>query len=1332
MKKIALILAVLMILSVFPLTLYAGPDYIIENDTISMPKATPTVDAVISEEDGWSEKAFFNIDTASNFWSGNPLTTTADLYFAYSDEGLYFAGDITDESHAGGNNFVYSTGEDDIDDTYGWNGDVFTLMIDPLDGLFSAGYFGNSDYTPWYHIGLFKNTDGSESARMFRNKVNEGELTAQDGVICAGKSTENGWLVEAFIPWSVIAADIYDISVGGVDISVEELAADGANFSGAIMYHDRYLMSSGKVDTWGRYVTVCETCQDGTPGYWSAGVCIKALGLNMVNYDHSAHHEWSDWAESLAPTCKDDGEESRSCPICGDIETRPIAASGDHSFAAWSETTKPTCTENGVESRTCVACGMTETRILAGGHTFGEWETTVEPTPDKEGEKQRVCSGCGMTETEILPAIGDVAITTENYTVKISGAGQLDHIRYASGVLSSLDEIRNAEDLVNINAGVIAENTVDGVYIREMPNGGVYTFWVRLTDGSSFIETVDLTKMTQTVSSAGLTITVHNLYGVKDFFIAKGNYSTYRELKNSDSDIRISPNKIGDSKNYSYILKESGDYTVCIRYNDGRDHLILYHTLDVVTPEITIDGLQVKVANLKDIKVIRTAPGVWNTSGEVKRADGCRNYTLSAIKDSDPYTVQHYEDGIYTLAIQYATGFCAIETVEVKHKEPTFEQGQNSVTFGDLDGLQVIRYAPGEYTSAAQIKRAPGYKFVRPSAAVDGKITVDGLTAGTYTFCVQYLDQSYNYYTVNTHKFGDWYVVTAATTSSDGKEERKCETCGTAEERVIPAIRMTIAGNDISLYNIVYGSSAPSDVKNAANKLSSWIKECYGVSLSVTTDTASATEYEILVGKTNRETKGLVSVDRSSENELSYVINVQGNRLVIAGQTDSSRRRGTLYGAYYFAEEVLGYHFLMDSLIIANPCAAHLTSDYSVHDGPGYEMRTVYWKTGWDDVYLNHEDYYVGSNWVHDLGEWIDGSSANAPNPCLSNESNIQKAITRAKKVLGSKDTVWVSQNDSPEYCKCDDCMAIYREDGSRAATLIRLCNRVCESLESSRPDAKVLTLAYQYSVVPPKVTKVHENVIVYFCTIDNCMSCPYSDTSCVLNMQVTENFTGWGQLCEKVYIWDYSTNFTYNVSPYPTFDTMLENARWFHENGARGVFNNAVTGTNGEFGELRAYLLTRIYRDPYMTKEEYYTHMDNFLKGYYGDGWKYVREYIDTVEKWANEKHWNCNAPIASIFDLDKVTENVDYLNDLWNKAEAGAASNTQLNRVKRSRLSCTYLIQNAVYDSMVTNGTDATRKAYYAANEAFYNAVKSFGVQWKESGSLSNYDKYSPPINW
>ncbi|MBQ4601584.1 MAG: hypothetical protein IJB24_06725, partial [Clostridia bacterium] len=72
----------------------------------------------------------------------------------------------------------------------------------------------------------------------------------------------------------------------------------------------------------------------------------------------------------------------------------------------------------------------------------------------------------------------------------------------------------------------------------------------------------------------------------------------------------------------------------------------------------------------------------------------------------------------------------------------------NVVTIGNIDDLYVIRYAPGEYTTSAQIKAAAGSKALKADSAVDGVITVKNLKAGTYTFCVQYNDESYNYYVI--------------------------------------------------------------------------------------------------------------------------------------------------------------------------------------------------------------------------------------------------------------------------------------------------------------------------------------------------------------------------------------------------------------------------------------------------------------------------------------------------------------------------------------------------------------------------------------------------------
>ncbi|MBR6514586.1 MAG: hypothetical protein IKT46_07115 [Clostridia bacterium] len=101
-----------------------------------------------------------------------------------------------------------------------------------------------------------------------------------------------------------------------------------------------------------------------------------------------------------------------------------------------------------------------------------------------------------------------------------------------------------------------------------------------------------------------------------------------------------------------------------------------------------------------------------------------------------------------TVAVQYNDGYTKIYTYTVEQKVPTFVQSNNVVTIGNIDDLYIVRYAPGEWTTSSQIKKAPGSVAVKYSAAVDGVITVKNLKTGTYTFCVQYNDESYNYYVI--------------------------------------------------------------------------------------------------------------------------------------------------------------------------------------------------------------------------------------------------------------------------------------------------------------------------------------------------------------------------------------------------------------------------------------------------------------------------------------------------------------------------------------------------------------------------------------------------------
>ncbi|MBQ4601431.1 MAG: leucine-rich repeat domain-containing protein [Clostridia bacterium] len=249
------------------------------------------------------------------------------------------------------------------------------------------------------------------------------------------------------------------------------------------------------------------------------------------------------------------------------------------------------------------------------------------------------------------------------------------------------------------------------------------------------------------VSSVGPNLTVSGMADVKDVFIALGDYNTYGDVK-ANSVVRLTPAKLAGAAEYTYTLKEGGCYTVLVRYNDGTQKF-LYEQINVTQPVYTANGLQLTVSNLAGVKVIRTAYGEHKTVSAIKKAEGARAFTAkNDIRGADSYMVQYRNNGKVTVAVQYTDGYTDIYTYEVVQKTPDFKQDGNTVTIGNIDDLYIVRYAKGEYKTSSEIKKAVGSQAIKASAAVDGVITITGLKSGTYTFCVQYSDESYNYYTV--------------------------------------------------------------------------------------------------------------------------------------------------------------------------------------------------------------------------------------------------------------------------------------------------------------------------------------------------------------------------------------------------------------------------------------------------------------------------------------------------------------------------------------------------------------------------------------------------------
>ena len=523
------------------------------------------------------------------------------------------------------------------------------------------------------------------------------------------------------------------------DSSTTVIAAKGHTYGGYVYNNDATCTKDGT------QTRTCITCQ--------ATETVAAEGT-MVE------HLFYDYVFNNDATCTADGTMTAYCEYgCGTTDTiKDVGTATGHSYS--SVTTDPTCTEAGKTVTTCSNCGDTTTETIAAlGHTWSDWVETQAPTTTSVGIETRTCTVCGATETQEIPMLSadaPVVAGVENYTVTINGIKNIKEIRFAIGTYTTGSEVKAAEQNVTMDAATVAKYTVDGVFTYELPWVGEYTFWVRMNDGSSYFLYTCVDEINPYVESYGVKLTVKD-YGenYKDMWLAEGTFNSYAEIKASTGfKYQASVNKMNvfakTTHDFSYTMTNPGDYTVLIRYNDGTADVI-HHTLTVDYPEFIENGLQVTVTNIPDIKIIRTAYGHYESVAEIKAAAGVRNFNTKVIgSDAESYMLQYREEGEVTLIVEYNNGYKHFHYYNVEQKVPTMVQEGNKVTFGDLDDMYIIRYAPGKYTTSNNIKNAPGAQYKKADAIDEnGEIVIDGLTAGRWSFMVQYNDESYNFYVID-------------------------------------------------------------------------------------------------------------------------------------------------------------------------------------------------------------------------------------------------------------------------------------------------------------------------------------------------------------------------------------------------------------------------------------------------------------------------------------------------------------------------------------------------------------------------------------------------------
>lgn len=497
---------------------------------------------------------------------------------------------------------------------------------------------------------------------------------------------------------------------------------------------------------------------------------------------------------------------------------------------------------------------------------------------------------------------------------------------------------------------------------------------------------------------------------------------------------------------------------------------------------------------------------------------------------------------------------------------------------------------------------------------------------------------------------------------------------------------------------ILVDPSATAPERNAAYELAATLHQITGANFLLRTNT-DAPEHAILVGPGAAARRVFADVPFDTLGAEELLIKTKGNRLLLVGGSP----RGTLYAVSRFLQNQCGVRWWTPWASRIPKLTTLRVADLNLREKPAFEYREPYWYPAFDADW-SLRNFCNGQSsrltpekggrisykgFVHTFYPLVPPEKHFAEHPewfsllkgkrttdraqlCLTNPKLRDFMVERVKQWLReSPDAgiISVSQNDWYGACECADCQALDDAEGAHAATMLAFVNYIAERIEPDFPHVAVDTLAYQYTRKPPKTLKPRPNVIVRLCSIECNFREPLDHPS---NAAFAADIRGWSKLCQRLYVWDYTTDFAHYVQPHPNWFTLDANLRFFHANGVRGVFEQGAYQSHGsEMAELRAWVLAQLLWNP---QRDGRALIHEFLEGYYGpDAAPHLRRYLELMHDASKGHNLTCysgtDAPhlrFKPLADAEK----------LWQQAEVAAATNPEfLERIRLGHLAVRYV---------------------------------------------------------
>lgn len=497
---------------------------------------------------------------------------------------------------------------------------------------------------------------------------------------------------------------------------------------------------------------------------------------------------------------------------------------------------------------------------------------------------------------------------------------------------------------------------------------------------------------------------------------------------------------------------------------------------------------------------------------------------------------------------------------------------------------------------------------------------------------------------------------------------------------------------------IVTQSGATQAELHAAHELADTLHLITGTTLPIVQSDTNLPEAAIIVGPGPAAHALFPEAQLERFGGEQLTIRTKGKRLLLAG----GRPRGTLYAVYRFLQERCGVRWWTPWAATFPRHPDLVISDITLDAQPAFESRDPYWypafnpdwaaRNGSNSQSAHLDAAHGGSvlykGFVHTFYPLVPPEQYAASHPewyslingkrvfenaqlCTTNPLLRDFLVDRIREEIEAAPEariVSLSQNDCFNPCACPVCKEIDDREGSHSATMLTLVNYVAERIGKEFPDVAIDTLAYQYTRKAPKDIVPQSNVIVRLCSIECNFAAPLDDPS---NKAFADDIRDWNRLSKRLYIWDYTTNFAHYVQPHPNWFVLGPNLRFFHDHGARGVFEQgAYQSSGGEMSELRAWMLAQLLWNPDQDDRKL---IREFLDGYYGRAAQSIWDYMTLLSRKTKGVTMGCYAsPSSSYLDFDTLNR----AERLWQRAEEAVKSDPDLLwRVRQGHLPTRYV---------------------------------------------------------